>query len=244
MAMSPTTLQGAGLGLLAFGLFASHDVVVKFLGASYSPFQILFFSVLFSFPLVTVMLMRDAAPGTLRPLYPRWTILRTVAATVTGLTAFYAFSVLPLAIAYAILARSPLLKLHGHWPIRDPWREGLAEPGLPRVLRASESGVDLTACARGRGGLASATSGPHGAVCGASPRRSCAKSPRGDSAVLLSTPWLPNFAPNGYGPSFGPTADAGAQHGLPSHARAALVTTLCPVRAYRRSRRIAAWRPS
>src|SRR6056297_1436415 len=101
--------KGALLALLAFGVFSTHDVFVKILGGIYSPFQIVFFSVLLSFPLATVMLMRDAKPGTLVPVHPWWMALRTGAAVVTGVTAFYAFSVLPLAQVYAILFASPLL---------------------------------------------------------------------------------------------------------------------------------------
>ena len=86
-----------------------HDVFVKVLGGIYSPFQIVFFSVLLSFPLATVTLMRDAKPGTLVPAHPWWMALRTGAAVVTGVSAFYAFSVLPLAQTYAILFSSPLL---------------------------------------------------------------------------------------------------------------------------------------
>ncbi len=101
--------KGALLALLAFGIFATHDVFVKILGAVYSPIQIVFFSVLFSFPLATVMLMRDAKPGTLLPRHPWWMALRTLAAVVTAVSAFYAFTVLPLAQTYAILFASPLL---------------------------------------------------------------------------------------------------------------------------------------
>ncbi|PJI85263.1 drug/metabolite transporter (DMT)-like permease [Yoonia maricola] len=106
--MSPNA-KGALLALLAFGIFSTHDVVVKILGGIYSPFQIVFFSVLLSFPLAMVMLMRDVTPGTLVPVHPWWLALRTVAAVVTGVSAFYAFSVLPLAQTYAILFASPLL---------------------------------------------------------------------------------------------------------------------------------------
>lgn len=106
--MSPNA-KGALLALTAFGLFATHDVVVKVLGGIYSPIQIVFFSVLLSFPLATIMLMRDAKPGTLVPVHPWWLALRTAAAVLTGLSAFYAFSVLPLAQTYAILFASPLL---------------------------------------------------------------------------------------------------------------------------------------
>ncbi|MGJ8586843.1 MAG: DMT family transporter [Yoonia sp.] len=106
--MSPN-VKGALFALLAFGIFSTHDVVVKILGGIYSPIQIVFFSVLLSFPLAMVMLMRDASPGTLVPVHPWWLALRTVAAVVTGVSAFYAFSVLPLAQTYAILFASPLL---------------------------------------------------------------------------------------------------------------------------------------
>ena len=101
--------KGALLALLAFGIFATHDVFVKTLGAIYSPIQIVFFSVLFSFPLAMVMLMRDAKPGTLLPRHPWWMALRTIASVATAVSAFYAFTVLPLAQTYAILFASPLL---------------------------------------------------------------------------------------------------------------------------------------
>lgn len=106
--MNPNA-KGALLALVAFGIFSAHDVIVKWLGASYSPFQIVFFSVLFGFPLVMLMLIRDAEPGHLRPVHPWWTLLRTAAAVCTGASAFYAFSVLPLAQVYAIIFASPLI---------------------------------------------------------------------------------------------------------------------------------------
>ncbi len=109
MAIQNSNLRGALLALLSFAIFATHDVVVKFLGGLYSPVQIIFFSVLLGFPLVTLMLMNDRADGHLRPVHPWWTALRTVSTVITGLTAFYAFSVLPLAQTYAILFAAPLL---------------------------------------------------------------------------------------------------------------------------------------
>lgn len=101
--------KGAILALIAFGLFATHDVFIKTLGAIYSPIQIVFFSVLLSFPLATVMLMRDAKHGTLLPVHPWWMAVRTVGAVITGVSAFYAFSALPLTQTYAILFATPLL---------------------------------------------------------------------------------------------------------------------------------------
>ncbi len=69
-------LRGVALALAAFGVFATHDVLIKYLGGSYSPFQIVFFSVLFGFPMVTFLMMRDAKEASLRPVYPLWTALR------------------------------------------------------------------------------------------------------------------------------------------------------------------------
>lgn len=102
-------LKGALSALLAFAIFAGHDVIIKVLGAGYSPIQIVFFGVLFSFPLAMLYLLRDTTHGTLIPVHPWWMTARTVAAVITGFCAFYAFSVLPLAQVYAILFASPLL---------------------------------------------------------------------------------------------------------------------------------------
>ena len=102
-------VKGALLQLAAMGLYATHDVVIKSLGATYPALQILFFASLLSFPLVSVMLMRDPQPGTLRPKNPGWVILRTLCAVVAGAAGFYAFSTLPLTQVYAILFTTPLL---------------------------------------------------------------------------------------------------------------------------------------
>ena len=78
MAALPSHLRGALLSLAAFGIYATHDVVVKFLGESYSAFQTIFFSGLLGFPLVTMMLMSDRTDGNLLPKHPVWTAVRTV----------------------------------------------------------------------------------------------------------------------------------------------------------------------
>lgn len=101
--------KGAILALIAFAVFATHDVFIKILGEVYSPIQIVFFSVLFSFPLATVFLMRDSTPGHLVPRHPWWMAVRTGASVITAVSAFYAFTVLPLAQTYAILFATPLL---------------------------------------------------------------------------------------------------------------------------------------
>lgn len=142
--------KGALFSLIAFALFATHDVIIKVLGASYSPFQIIFFATLFSFPLATFLLMRDRTVGTLRPVHPWWTLLRTCCAAIATICAFYAFSVLPLAQTYAIIFAAPLLITLLSIPVLGEqvgWYRGLAVlvglAGVLIVLRPGQSELQL-----------------------------------------------------------------------------------------------------
>ncbi len=109
MSSQARSLRGPLIALVAFALFSGHDAVVKSLGGTYAAFQIVFFSVLLGLPFAMLMLMRDRTDGTLLPRHPGWVALRTGAAVVTGVSVFYAFSVLPLTQVYAILFAAPLL---------------------------------------------------------------------------------------------------------------------------------------
>ena len=215
----------------AFAIFATHDVLIKILGASYSPFQIAFFNVLFGFPLVTLLLMRDATPGTLIPVHPWWTVLRTCAAVITGVSAFYAFSVLPLAQAYAILFAMPLLITLLSIPIlgeKVGIHRGLAVLvglcGVIIVLRPS--GVSL-----GLGHLAGLTAALTGSIASVIMRR-IGKDER--SAVLMLYPMVATFVLMGgilpfvYVPL--PVVDLGLQFGV---AMLGFSATLCLIAAYR-----------
>lgn len=224
-------VRGALLALVAFGVFATHDVVVKYLGGLYSPVQIVFFSVLFGFPLVTLMLMRDQTDGNLRPRHPWWTALRTAAAVVTGLTAFYAFSELPLAQTYAILFASPLLITVLAIPIlgeKVRLRRGLAVivglVGVLIVLRPGET--DL-----GPGHLAALIAAVCGALSSIIVRKIGAEE---RSVVLILYPMMANFVvmacllPFVYVPM--PLIDVGA---LGVIAAFAFVGSLLVIMAYR-----------
>ena len=105
---SPSHVTGLLLSLMGFALYSTHDVIVKLLGVYYTPFQILFFSVLFSFPLVLLFMLRNPKTGSLWPHQPTQMTLRVLATTVSGFCAFYAFSVLPLAQTYALLFLTPI----------------------------------------------------------------------------------------------------------------------------------------
>ncbi len=187
--MTPNT-RGAALALVAFAIFSTHDVVVKYLGGSYSPVQIVFFSVLLGFPLVTLVMMRDATDGNLLPRHPWWTAIRTVAAVITGLSAFYAFSVLPLAQVYAILFAAPLLITVLAVPIlgeKVRLRRGLAVlvglAGVIIVLRPAQVELEL-------GHIAALTAAVGGALSSIIVRKIGADE-RG--VVLILYPMMANF---------------------------------------------------
>lgn len=183
--------RGALLALGAFGIYATHDAVVKLLGGDYSPFQLIFFSVLFSFPLALVTMMRDRAPGTLVPRHPWWIALRAGASVVTGVSAFYAFSVLPLAQVYAIVFAQPLLIILLAVPIlgeRLRIRRGLAVAagllGVLVVLRPGSTELGL-------GHLAALTAAVSGAIASIIVRR-VGRDER--PVVLMLYPMIANFA--------------------------------------------------
>ena len=185
-----SNLRGAAFALAAFALFALHDVVVKTLGADIATFQIVFFSVLFSFPLVVLMLMRDPTHGTLIPVHPWWTALRTLAAIITGSTAFYAFTVLPLAETYAILFAAPLLITVLSIPILQervgPHRWGAVIVGLIGVMVVLRPfGGQL-----GWGHVAALTAAVCSALASIIVRKIGAEE---RSAVLLLYPMMANF---------------------------------------------------
>lgn len=106
---TPSNLKGALLGLLAMGLFACADMTIKFLGGGYHPFQIIFFAGLMTVPFLAGMAMADPAAASLRPVKPKPMAVRTIAVVLSGMFGTYAFTVLPLAQAYAIFFTMPIL---------------------------------------------------------------------------------------------------------------------------------------
>lgn len=176
--------------LLAFAIFACHDAMIKVLGGSYSPFQIVFFSVVFGFPLITVQMMRDQTMGSLIPRQPGWVVGRTVAAVITGACAFYAFSVLPLAQTYAVLFASPLLITVLAIPVlgeKVGWRRALAVlVGLAGVMVVLQPGPTVL----GLGHLSALGAAVFGAISSIIARK-VGRSER--SEVLILYPMVANF---------------------------------------------------
>lgn len=182
--------KGALLGLAAMAVYAAHDVVVKVLGTSYSAVQILFFAALLSFPVLTVILLRDRREVSLRPVRPGWVLLRAVATVVNGVAGFYAFAHLPLAQVYPLLFSMPLLVTVMSIPILGErvgahrWAAvviGLA--GVLIVVRPGQTELEL-------GHLAALVSAIGGALASVIVRK-IGQEER--SVVLLLSPLLGNF---------------------------------------------------
>lgn len=226
-----SNLRGALLALFAFAVYATHDVLIKYLGGTYSPFQIVFFSVLFGFPFVTVLLLRDQTEANLFPTYPWWSLARTLASVITAFTVFYAFSVLPLAQTYAILFAAPLLITILAIPLlgeKVGWRRGIAVlvglVGVIVVLRPGGTDLSIGHLAALVGAISSAFASVIVRKIGRAER----------SVVLILYPMVANFVLMGaalpfvYQPM--PLIDLGAQAVI---AALALVGTACVIAAYK-----------
>lgn len=100
---------GLAFAAVSFGIFSTHDVFVKILGADFSVFQIIFFSALFSFVPMTVVMSADRAVDNFRPHNIPLIALRSILNIVGMASAFYAFTVLPMTEVYAIIFATPLL---------------------------------------------------------------------------------------------------------------------------------------
>ena len=101
-------LKGAGIALIAFALFSTHDALVKSLTGIHA-FQIAFFVFLFSFLPFSVVLAVDPVERSLRPKNPLLVGLRCLFTAGSIISGFYAFSVLPMAQVYAMLFATPVL---------------------------------------------------------------------------------------------------------------------------------------
>lgn len=116
-------LRGLGFAFAAFGLFATHDAVIKVLGANYAVFQIIFFAMLFAFVPMSILMLADRQVDNFRPHHPWLILIRATTSVIAMSTAFYAFTVLPLAEVYALLFATPLLiTAMAAWLLGEPVR--------------------------------------------------------------------------------------------------------------------------
>ncbi len=101
--------RGIGFAVLSYACFSTGDALIKLASTRFSVFQIAFTVALFALLPVVALTFGQ---GGLRKLVPhRWGLvaLRGILTAVGGLLAWRAFSMLPLAEAYAILFATPIL---------------------------------------------------------------------------------------------------------------------------------------
>ncbi len=106
---SPSAMfRGIGLALAAFAVFSLHDALIKSI-TGVPVFQIVFFSVLFSFVPFAFMLALGKQEITLRPNLPGLIALRCMFTVGSLLSVFYAFNNLPMTQVYSLLFSAPVL---------------------------------------------------------------------------------------------------------------------------------------
>jgi len=107
--LSPSaTFRGVGLALAAFSLFSLHDALIKSI-SGVPVFQIVFFSVLFSFVPFVFVLALGKQEISLRPNLPGLIALRCLFTVGSLLSVFYAFGNLPMTQVYSLLFSAPVL---------------------------------------------------------------------------------------------------------------------------------------
>ncbi len=104
-----STALGIGLALLAFALFSSMDAMIKWLSADYPVHEMLFFNAAFGLLPVALMTWRAGGLGQLRTRRLGLHLLRAGCGMIGGFCAFTAYSLMPLAAAYAFIFTTPLL---------------------------------------------------------------------------------------------------------------------------------------
>ncbi|HEX5079623.1 MAG TPA: DMT family transporter [Geminicoccaceae bacterium] len=120
---------GIGLALLAFMLFSSMDAMIKWLSASYPVHEMLFFNAGFGLLTVALMTWRSGGLRELRTQRIGLHLLRACCGMTGGFSAFTAYSLMPLADAYAFIFTTPLLITVLSVPLLGEtvrWRRGSA----------------------------------------------------------------------------------------------------------------------
>ncbi|MFD1880824.1 DMT family transporter [Paracoccus pacificus] len=187
-------VKGAGFALASMALYSTHDAIIKALGSRYPSYQVLFFAALFTFPLLTVLLVRTGSGIDLRPRAPGWLTGRVICMITSGVCGFYAFSHLPMAQVYSILFATPLLITMLSIPILGErvgvhrWMAvAVGLVGVLIVLRPGQAQLVLAHLAALGGAIAGSTNAVITRKLGGSER----------TVVLMLYPMLGNFLVTG-----------------------------------------------
>jgi drug/metabolite transporter (DMT)-like permease len=103
------TGRGIALMVLAVGLYAVMDALVKWLGPSYPTIEIIFFRSLFAFIPIAFFLLRSGSLAQLRTAHPLGHAVRALTGLASLSLFFYTYTHMPLANVIAISFAAPLL---------------------------------------------------------------------------------------------------------------------------------------
>ena len=101
-------LAGIGLMVMAVGLFAAMDALVKWLAAKFPIIEIIFFRSVFAFAPLVWLIAREGGARALRISRPGLQVLRCIVGMLSMYLYFVAYKLLPLADAFALGFTAPL----------------------------------------------------------------------------------------------------------------------------------------
>ncbi len=160
-----STAFGIGLALMAFALFSSTDAMIKWLSAGYPVHQMLFFNAAFALVPVALVTLHGGGLHQLRTRRLGLHLMRGGVGMIAAFCAFTAFSLMPLADAYAIIFATPLLITVLSVPLLGEtvrWRRGMAVLvgfcGVLVMLQPGNGSLDIAAAAAMMTAVASALS--------------------------------------------------------------------------------------
>lgn len=103
-----SVIPGLIMALIGFGIYSTHDALVKGL-SDYNVFQIVFFATLFGYVPFSIARIIEGKPVSLKPVNPGLLTFRAVLHVACLSLAFFAFTKLPMVEAYVLLFCTPLL---------------------------------------------------------------------------------------------------------------------------------------
>jgi len=150
--MGGKSLIGIAWFQVAILCFAVMDAAIKYLTADFGTWQIMFFRGFFSLIPIAVLVARSGGVGTLRSRRPLSHVGRALVGIAAAFCFFYAYSLMPLADAYAIGFAGPLFMTALSVPVlgeKVGWRRWLAVlvgfTGVLVMLRPGQGVLSLEA---------------------------------------------------------------------------------------------------
>lgn len=144
------TVIGIGLAFLSFAVLSVSDAMTKLLSGTYSIFEVAAFDGVVALAVVVPAMIRSEGLAGLRPRRPAIVILRCVLGATSLITAFLAFSMIPLADAYSLAFIAPLVVTALSVPVLGEhvgWRQwtavGIGFVAVIIILRPDFRGLGL-----------------------------------------------------------------------------------------------------